>query len=203
MLSLYVSIWKNNLSFFHKQRGVFVFARRILWWKITWGWIWLASTSSHQETLPVLVSDCESHFSSLFIDGGPMDANQVHALGETVQTWMLKYCSFRHTGWFLYSALWQSDCFPRRYTTSQSLSTCRACSWQEFSGILEFLEWFWKNFQTDRRQRHHLGDMARLCLIVTCNSSLAYVPAPSVWPSHSLKQHPAMPSNRNILLKNK
>lgn len=98
MLSLYVSIRKNNLSFFHKQRGVFVFARRILWWKITWGWIWLASTSSHQETLPVLVSDCESHFSSLFIDGGPMDANQVHALGETVQTWMLKYCSFRHTG---------------------------------------------------------------------------------------------------------
>lgn len=61
--------------------------------------------------------------------------------------WMLKYFSFRHAGRSLYSALafWRSNVIPGRFTTYQSLSTCRVCSWQEFSGILEFLEGIWKN----------------------------------------------------------
>lgn len=93
-------------------------------------------------------------------------------------------------------------CFPGRFTASQSLSTCRACSWQRFSGILEFLERCWRTFQTDRRQCRHLGDVAIFCLIVTCKSSLACVPTQSVWPSLYLKHHPAVPANRNISVKN-
>lgn len=44
LLSTYVSMWKGNLSSCHKQRGVLLLARRILYWRITWGCV-LASSN--------------------------------------------------------------------------------------------------------------------------------------------------------------
>lgn len=113
------------------------------------------------------------------------------------------FLSSRRVIFILCTCILAERCFPGRFTTSQSLSTCRVCSWQEFSGILEFLEGIWKNFQTDRRQRQHSEDVARSHLIVTCNSSLAYVSTQSAWPTDALKQHPAVPSNRQTSLKKK
>lgn len=181
LLSLYVSIGKNNSSSCHTQQGVFVGrspgvgfglpqpppsercflccypARNpIFLHRLLMGDLWMLIKSMDQEELY-----------------GDLDVE-------------ILLLSSRRVIFILCTCTLAEQRFPGRFTTSQSLSTCRVCSWQEFSGILEFLEGIWKNFQTDRRQRQHPGDVARSHLIVTCNSSLAYVSTQSVWPSDAL-----------------
>lgn len=75
----------------------------------------------------------------------------------------------------VFERIWQNNHFLGDSLLSHSFSTCTTCSWLGFSGVLELLEWLWKNFQTDRRQHHPSGDVDVLCLIVTWHGSQTYV----------------------------
>lgn len=76
---------------------------------------------------------------------------------------------------------WQDDCVLEDSLLSHSFSTCTTCSWLRFSGALELLEWFWKCFQTDRRQHCLSGDIEGFHLIVTWYGSQTCVLKASLW----------------------
>lgn len=140
MLSLYVSIGKNNSSSCHKQRGVFVGRSPGVGFGLPQP---LPSERCFLCCYPAMnpIFLLRLLMGDLWMQTKSMDQEELYG-GLDVE---ILFLSSRRVIFILCTCILAEQRFPGRFTTSQSLSTCRVCSWQEFSGILEFLDGIWKN----------------------------------------------------------